>query len=156
MAGEHQPSYTRATGRDGDVAHAGVAADAAGEPDRPVPSRRVGEHQIRVGRPVRELPELRRPGGTMRRRLDQVAGGRVRSMPYRQWSQLHVVGIEGLDGGPDLEFTSPSPDLRHQLRTVVAHEPCVKRRARIRGTSAVEHDPVAGPCQQQPGGTVPG
>src|SRR6266540_7559536 len=59
--GEDQAADSMTPGLAGDAQSVEMASDAAGEPDRPVPPRGFGKHQVGAGRPVRELEELRSP-----------------------------------------------------------------------------------------------
>ena len=80
---ENQPPYTGAAGRRGDVPHAGVSTGTTGEPDRPVPPGRIGEHEIGSGRPLGEHPELGCPRSPLPDGLDEITNSRVRSVLHR-------------------------------------------------------------------------
>ena len=97
--GEHQAADSVAAGGLGHRRHVQVAADPAGEPDRPLPAGGLGEHQPGAARPGRELQELRRPHHRPLGRLDQVAEGRMAGVDHRpgvdpQLSPLEAPGAK--------------------------------------------------------------
>jgi hypothetical protein len=78
----HEAAYPHPLGLRGGAVHVGVPAHPATEPDRAIPRGRVGEHQVRPGGPLRELPELWRPHHQPVRCPDRAPIGVMRGMRH--------------------------------------------------------------------------
>lgn len=118
-----------------------MAAYATDESDGAVPSRRVSEHEVSTGRPVRELEELRRPHHASSTGEDEVTEGWVVGVhdTTAQYPQSPAPEILGMH--LEAPLASQAPDARDQLGSFVGHEPRIETTSWLCSRAPVEHHP---------------
>lgn len=146
---EDQAPDTLASGRHGDRAHRGVAADPAGEPDGAVPAGRVHERERCAGRPGRKPQKLGRPDDPVPPGGDQVAARRMRRVDHPPRDDVKLAPAVGGDPGLEPPRGGEAPDRSDQLCPRVGHEPRIQSPFGLRARAPVQHDPATAVLDQQ-------
>jgi acyl carrier protein len=120
---EDQPSNVPPARMMGHIEGGRMSPDAAGEEDRALPSRGVGEHQIGASRPRGEQEELRRPHDPPSLDGDHVAEGYSRRVHDRKGPDVDTPLLEPSHDRLGPASASQRADPAHEFGSGVCDEP---------------------------------
>ena len=103
-----------------------MPADAADEPDRSTPRRRLGEHEIGASSPTGKRIELRRPHDAHAGRLDLIAARRMIGVDERSASDQEASSLKTPKHHHETTGSRSLSEVRNQLALLIGHEPRVQ------------------------------
>jgi hypothetical protein len=152
--GEDQSGDPAPAGFLGDVERRHVAADSAGEADRPGPARGIGEHEVSSGGPAGKRPELWCPDSRHSRQTQQITPGRVAGVRHGMRLNGQVINAQRRDDRLQPALAGQRSQLTTQFAALVADKPGGHRAVRFGTRAAVQHDLATPITGQQPGRRV--
>jgi hypothetical protein len=97
-----------------------VTTDAAGEADRPVPARGIGEHEVSSGGPIGKRPELWCPRNRHSRQTQQIAPGWVAGVRHGMRLNGQIIDAQRRDDRLQPALARQRSQLTTQLAALVA------------------------------------
>jgi hypothetical protein len=131
-----------------------VTTDSAGEADRPVPARGVGEHEVSSGGPIGKRPELWCPCNRHSRQTQQVTPGWVAGVRHGTRLNRQVVDAQRRHDRLQPALADQRSQLTTQFAAIVADKPGRHRADRFGTRAAVQHDLATPITGQEPGRRV--